>query len=226
MTTNKPFILTLDGPSGCGKSAVTQILANTLKWHALDSGAIYRFFAWYKLSNPDDSTQTCMCQINFNDLEFQQAGVGQVSQVFFKNQDISKIIRTNEVAKAASLISAKPEVRDYLFNFQRSFAKPPGLIAEGRDMGTVIFPEANLKVFMTAAAEIRAERRMKQLNMHYNSVTFTQLVDEIEARDKRDAERAFSPMRPAEDAALLDTSEMSIQQTVQWILDQIHPPNL
>ena len=204
-------VLTIDGPSGSGKGTISRLVATRLGWHYLDSGALYRAVGiaagW---SDLDLSDASALVRCTFDtEVGFRDDGDGE-PRVIVNGVDATLELRTETAGAAASAIAAIPEVRSALKERQRAFRKPPGLVADGRDMGTVIFPDAAHKVFLTASAEERAERRYKQLKDKGVSVTIDGLLREILARDARDASRAVAPLRPATDAVLIDTTGLPI----------------
>ncbi|KAF1687930.1 cytidylate kinase [Pseudoxanthomonas broegbernensis] len=211
-------VLTIDGPSGAGKGTVSRIAASRLGWHYLDSGALYRAVgvaaSWADL---DLSDPAALVRCTFDtSIEFRDGAEGL--RVLVNGTDATGELRLETTGTLASAIAAIPEVRAALKERQRAFRRPPGLVADGRDMGTVIFPDATAKVFLTASAEERARRRHKQLKEKGVPVTFAGLLREILARDARDAQRAVAPLRPAEDAVLIDTTGLSIEAAVERVL--------
>ncbi|HVI60219.1 MAG TPA: (d)CMP kinase [Luteimonas sp.] len=215
-------VLTIDGPSGSGKGTISRAVARRLGWHYLDSGALYRAVGlaagWADL-DLDDAGALVRCAFDTR-IEFRDAPGGE-PRVLVDEYDATDELRTETAGAAASAIAAIPEVRAALKDRQRAFRQPPGLVADGRDMGTVIFPGARFKVFLTASAEERAERRYKQLKDKGVSVTLDGLLREILARDARDANRAVAPLRPAEDAVRIDTTGIGIEDVVGRVLDVV-----
>ncbi len=204
-------VITLDGPSGAGKGTIASLLAQRLGWHFLDSGALYRVLGLAALRRGLDLEDVLALAglagglpVSFRD-----------DQVWLEGEEVSSEIRTEEAAAAASRVAAIPAVREALLDWQRRCARPPGLVADGRDMGTVVFPAAPLKIFLTASAEERAHRRYNQLKEKGLDVNFTNLVGEIRERDERDSRRAVAPLRPAEDAFELDTTGLSIEEVTE-----------
>ena len=217
-------VLTIDGPSGSGKGTISRRVAQRLGWHYLDSGAMYRAIGvaagWADLDLTDpDALERCAsaAQIGFRD-----DADGEL-RVLVNGVDATDELRTETAGAAASAIAAIPEVRAALKDRQRDFRQAPGLVADGRDMGTVIFPDAAVKVFLTASAEERAERRYKQLKDKGVSVTLAGLLREILARDARDAQREVAPLRPAEDACHIDTTGLGIEAVVERVLALVKP---
>ncbi len=219
MTDAAAPVLTIDGPSGAGKGTVSRIAASRLGWHYLDSGALYRAVgvaaSW---ANLDLSDASALVRCTFDTaISFREQADGDL-RVIVNDVDATDELRLETAGAVASAIAAIPEVRAALKDRQRAFRQPPGLVADGRDMGTVIFPDAPFKVFLTASADERAERRYKQLKDKGVSVTIDGLLREILARDARDAQRTVAPLRPAEDAVLIDTTGLSIDAVVERVL--------
>lgn len=213
-------VVTLDGPGGAGKGTISYMLAKKLGWHLLDSGAMYRVLALaavnHGISLDDEKQLGELAEVL--DVAFRPADDSPVCEVILEGRNVSKDIRTESAGNNASLVAAFPAVRAGLLARQKAFQLPPGLIADGRDMGTVVFPDAKVKIFLTASAEERASRRYKQLKEKGFDVSLRDLCSEIKERDERDANRAVSPLRPAEDAVLLDSTDMSIDAVFEKVL--------
>ncbi|MGY3916539.1 (d)CMP kinase [Aeromonas australiensis] len=211
-------VMTIDGPSGAGKGTLCQLLAEKLGWHLLDSGAIYRVLSLAALHHDvalDNEASLVPLAANL-DVQFQVEG-DQV-KVILEGEDVSRTIRSQEVSDAASKVAIFPRVREALLRRQRAFRQAPGLIADGRDMGTVVFPEAEVKIFLDASAEERAQRRYKQLQDKGFDVNFERLLTEIRERDDRDRNRAVAPLKPAEDALVVDSTAMTIDEVLATVL--------
>jgi cytidylate kinase len=210
-------IVTIDGPSGSGKGTISRGLASRLRWHLLDSGALYRLVALAaaRRGNPDDPEDLAGIARSM-DVSF--GSVGGAEQVLLDGEDATVALRTEEAGEAASRVAAVPAVREALLQRQRDFARPPGLVADGRDMGTVVFPSADLKVFLTATADERAMRRHKQLKGKGIDVSLRDLSWDIAQRDARDASRPVAPLRPAPDARTIDSTDLSPEEVIARIL--------
>src|SRR5688572_20770420 len=218
MKPNVP-IVTIDGPSSSGKGTISRLVAARVGWHLLDSGALYRLVALggiLRNLDPDDVEEHVAVARSMK-VQFGSEGNGE-EQVLLDGQDVTRRIRTEQAGAGASRVAAWPAVRAALTDRQRAFAEPPGLVADGRDMGTVIFPEAQLKVFLTASAEERAQRRHKQLIEKGPAASLAALSREIAERDLRDSTRQVAPLRPAPDAHLLDSTGLSIDAVVERVL--------
>ena len=212
-------VLTIDGPSGSGKGTISRRVARELGWHYLDSGALYRavgLAAGWTDIDLSDAAALVRCTFDTT-IGFLEDGHDE-PRVIVDGIDATDEIRMETAGAAASAIAAIPEVRTALRDRQRAFRQAPGLVADGRDMGTVIFPDADPKVFLTASADERAERRYKQLKDKGVSVTLAGLLREILARDARDANRAVAPLRPAPDAVCIDTTGLGIDAVVERVL--------
>ncbi|MCW8871696.1 MAG: (d)CMP kinase [Xanthomonadales bacterium] len=211
-------VIAIDGPGGSGKGTIAALLAERLGWRLLDSGALYRLVAVAAMDRgiaADDEAALGSLAAGL-DVEFAVADHGMV--VWLDGRDITSRLRSEEVSAFSSRAAALPAVRAALVHLQRGFLRPPGLVADGRDMGTVIFPDARLKIFLTASAEARAKRRHKQLKEKGESVNLSRLFREIKKRDDRDRSRAVSPLMAAPDAHLIDSTELSIDEVLQKIL--------
>lgn len=213
-------ILTIDGPSGAGKGTVATRIASIKGWHFLDSGALYRITAYAALRDGvalDDEAALSELAAGLPVSFEVDPGTGEV-RVILAGEDIGDAIRSEEAGNAASKVAAIPGVRAALLQRQRDFHRAPGLVADGRDMGTVVFPNADTKVFLTASAEERARRRHKQLSDKGISANLRALADEIAERDARDSQRAVSPLKPAADALTIDSSQLGIDDVVRKVL--------
>jgi CMP/dCMP kinase len=215
-------VITIDGPGGTGKGTLCHALARELGWHCLDSGAIYRAFAlaaeWLELKLSQISELEDLA--HQLDLYFDTTPEDGHS-VFLNQKNVSEIIRSEHCGQLASQYAAIPEIRQALLERQRQFAKLPGLVTDGRDMGTIVFPDASLKIFLTASVEERAQRRLLQLQAKGNDVTLEQVVDELSRRDERDKNRAVAPLQAAKDAIIIDTTAKSIGQVLEIVLQLI-----
>jgi len=214
-------VIAIDGPGGSGKGTITTRLARHLGWHFLDSGALYRLTALSAIKNGADlDNETGLGEIAAKlNIRF-DAGEDGVIKIL-DGQDVSNLLRHEDTAAVASQIAAIPAVRAALASRQRQFRQLPGLVADGRDMGTVIFPDAKLKIFLTASAEVRAERRYKQLKDKGERVKLTRLFRDIKARDLRDQSRSIAPLRPAEDAVIIDSTNLDIDEVFEKVLSLI-----
>ena len=213
-------ILTIDGPSGAGKGTVSRRVAKKIGWHYLDSGSIYRSVAIALMQNNADITNTNQILSVASTLELAFECNDELT-VKLNGQDVTSQLATETTGNVASQIAVIPEVRRTLLQKQKDFKQPPGLVADGRDMGTVVFPEAKIKVFLTASAAERAQRRYKQLMEKGIDVNIAQITSEIEARDARDKERAAAPLVQAPDAHYIDSSGMTIDEVIAQVLSLV-----
>ncbi len=221
LNSNSAQVVTIDGPSGAGKGTLSQLVARNLGYHLLDSGALYRLVALAAMDQGVDiSDQEPVARVASSlDVRFDVSG-DQV-RTFLEGRNVSRAIREEAVSKGASIVAAYPPVREALLQRQRDFRQAPGLVADGRDMGTTVFPDAEVKIFLTASPEARAQRRFKQLREQGVDVNLDELIADIRERDKRDSERSVSPLKPAEDAYVLDSTDLSIGQVLAEILARV-----
>ena len=213
-------VLTLDGPSGVGKGTVASIIAQKLDWHLLDSGAIYRAFAIVANNNDikiDDIDDLLKLANNF-DISFKLNSNHEPLNVYLNNVEVSSELRTEKTAALASQFAKIESLRKTLLVKQRQFKKLPGLVADGRDMGTVVFPDASFKVFLTAEVEERAKRRLKQLQEMGIAGNISSTLAEVKKRDERDVNRQYSPLKPAKDALIIDTTNLSINEVITKVM--------
>ncbi len=222
-------VVTIDGPSGAGKGTICHLLAKKLGWQLLDSGAIYRVLALAALHHnvEIDNEESISLLAAHLDVQFLTGNDDDAIKVVLEGEVVTNDIRTQECSNAASKIAAFPRVREALLRRQRAFQTEPGLIADGRDMGTVVFPEAPAKIFLTASAEERAERRYNQLQDKGFDVKIDRLLAEIKERDDRDMNRAVAPLKPAVDALVVDTTGINIEKVLEIVFEHIkkHLPN-
>ena len=211
---NSVPVLTIDGPSGSGKGTLAAWMAAELGWHLLDSGALYRIVAAVAVrSGQDVDAEQTMCALAESlNIAFPDG------KVMVDGLDLTDEIRTEDIGVMASRVAALPAVRSAILELQRSFVQTPGLVADGRDMGTVVFPDAGLKIFLDASAEARAQRRYNQLKNKGLSVSLRGLLEQIEERDARDRQRATAPLKPATDAMLIDSTQMTIQEVCNTVM--------
>ncbi|MGP8307743.1 (d)CMP kinase [Vibrio sp. YIC-376] len=214
-------VVTVDGPSGAGKGTLCMLLAKKLGFQLLDSGAIYRVLALAAIHHGVDTESEDALVPLATHLDVQFIAEGDLVKVILEGEDVSGELRKEETGMAASKVAALPRVREALLRRQRAFEAAPGLVADGRDMGTVVFPHAQAKIFLDASAEERANRRLKQLQGKGLDVRFADLLSEIQERDDRDRNRPVAPLRPAEDALVLDSTSMTIDEVVEKALQYI-----
>ena len=215
-------VIAIDGPSGSGKGTIARRVADALGWHLLDSGALYRLVALaaarkgVSLDDPDGVAEVARTlKVRFDSDEMGS------ELIVLEREDVTLEVRTEEAGAGASQVAAIPAVRQALLERQRAFQRAPGLVADGRDMGSHVFPDAKLKIFLTASAEERARRRHKQLKDKGLDVSLAALSRDIEDRDRRDSERSVAPLKPTEDARILDSSGQSIEAVTQTVLDWV-----
>lgn len=207
-------VIAIDGPSGSGKGTVAHAVAGILGFHYLNSGALYRTVALAALESGTDLENALVLR----DIALNLMAKFDGESVVLGGRDVTDVVRSEAVSLAASRIAGLPEVRDALLERQRALRQPPGLVADGRDMGSVVFPDALLKIYLTASTEERAKRRYKQLMDKGLHATMTPLLQDIRERDKRDSARSVAPLRQSADAALLDTTQMSVEEVVAQVL--------
>jgi cytidylate kinase len=215
-------VLTIDGPGGAGKGTICQMVAKQLGWHLLDSGALYRLtaLAAQKHGVALDNESSVAVLAKHLDVQFMPQDEGLVNTIL-EGEDVSGDIRTEEVGAMASKVAALPEVRQALLERQRDFAQAPGVVADGRDMGTVVFPQAPVKIYLTASAEERAKRRFLQLQEKGKTADIEKILSEIVERDERDMNREVAPLKPAIDALVVESTNMSIEQVLDVVVTEL-----
>ncbi len=220
-TIGTPTVIAIDGPSGSGKGTLSQLLAKKIGFHLLDSGALYRLVALAALKqgvNIQDERQVEQVAAQL-DVRFDITD--ESTRILLSGEDVTSAIRNEIISMNASVVAAYPGVREALLKRQRDFRQLPGLVADGRDMGTTVFPDADIKIFLTASAEARAQRRYKQLVEKGESVDMNALIKDIQERDERDSKRTVSPLKPAADAILLDSTQMTIEEVLEAMLSLV-----
>lgn len=220
-TIGTPTVIAIDGPSGSGKGTLSQLLAKKIGFHLLDSGALYRLVALAALKQ----------EINIQDEQHVEQVAAQLdvrfditdesTRILLNDEDVTNAIRSEIISMNASVVAAYSGVREALLKRQRDFRQLPGLVADGRDMGTTVFPDADIKIFLTASAEARAQRRYKQLVEKGERVDMNALIKDIQERDERDSKRTVSPLKPAADAILLDSTQMTIEEVLEAMLSLV-----
>ncbi|MCW8885019.1 MAG: (d)CMP kinase [Motiliproteus sp.] len=217
-------IVTVDGPSGSGKGTICKLLAQRFGWHLLDSGALYRVLGLAAEHHgvdlaDEDALEVLAAHL---DVQFKSSAESEGVQVVLEGEEVTAAIRTETCSQAASVVAAIGKVRAALLERQRAFAEEPGLVADGRDMGTVVFPQADVKIFLTASAEERANRRYKQLMHKDTGASLQQVLDDIKARDDRDMNRAVAPLKPAKDALVLDSTVLTIDEVLERVVQEVN----
>ena len=221
MTNAEPYVVTIDGPGGSGKGSLARNVATELGFHLLDSGAIYRLLALKATRKGVDLDDADALLQLLDDFDIRFESGAELSIPFLDGEDVSAELRTESSGDAASRVARHAAVREALLDVQRGFFKPPGLVADGRDMGTVVFPDARFKFFLYASVEIRAQRRYKQLISMGLSANIAHLQADMTERDERDRNRSASPLVPAEDALVVDSSLMDLSQVTELVLSHI-----
>lgn len=218
---NQAPVITIDGPSGSGKGTIACGLAKRLNWHYLDSGALYRAIAWAVLQEKIDPSEHEKLEALLNRLDIEIKESGSEYRLFVNGEDVTIPIRTEEVGNTSSRLSAIPMVRAALLQKQRDFQRSPGLVTDGRDMGTVVFPKAKLKFYLVADLKERAKRRLKQLKLEENDASLREIEAFLAKRDLRDENRRISPAKPASDVIMIDTTFLSVPQVLEKVSEHV-----
>ena len=213
-------VITIDGPSGVGKGTISEYLSDDLKWNYLNSGALYRSIAWVAINDSINLSDIIGLEEASKNIQFSLRN--KKLKIEYKNLEINSLIYNEEVAKIASKVSSKSEVRQSIITIQRAFKKEPGLVAEGRDMGSVIFPEAKLKIFLTASIDTRAQRRFKQLKDREFNVSLPALIKDLDARDRRDKERKNSPLVIPDGAFVIETDDLTVLEVKKAVKEKVN----
>ena len=220
-THGTPTVITIDGPSGSGKGTLSQLLAKKIGFHLLDSGALYRLVALAALKQGINIQDEQQVEKVAAQLDVRFDITAEHTRILLSGEDVTRAIRSEIISMNASVVAAYPGVREALLKRQRDFRQLPGLVADGRDMGTTVFPDADIKIFLTASAEARAQRRYKQLVEKGEPVDINALIKDIQERDERDSKRTVSPLKPAADAILLDSTQMTIEEVLEAMLNLV-----
>ena len=220
-THGTPTVITIDGPSGSGKGTLSQLLAKKIGFHLLDSGALYRLVALAALKQGVNIQDEQQVEKVAAQLDVRFDITAEHTRILLSDEDVTRAIRSEIISMNASVVAAYPGVREALLKRQRDFRQLPGLVADGRDMGTTVFPDADIKIFLTASAEARAQRRYKQLVEKGEPVDINALIKDIQERDERDSKRTVSPLKPAADAILLDSTQMTIEEVLEAMLNLV-----
>ncbi len=216
-------VITIDGPGGTGKGTISKMLAKRLGWHFLDSGILYRALAMasQKHEIPFDAQEPLTQLASHLDVRFSTSSQGSMTEIYLEGEEVSQVIRSEACGNIASQVSQWPPVREALLQRQRAFRELPGLVTDGRDMGTVVFPDAPLKIFLAASPEERAKRRQQQLKEMGIDVTLSSLLEELRVRDSRDQEREVSPLVAAADAEVVDTTSLTIDEVFARVMREV-----
>ena len=218
---NKMVSIAIDGPAGAGKSTIARAASKELGYIYVDTGALYRSIGLYMIRHGISLQDAEAIAFNVENVQIELKFIQGEQRVFLGEEDVSDLIRTPEVSMAASAVSAVPKVRQFLLDLQKDMAKKNNVVMDGRDIGTVVLPNADVKIFLTASAEERAKRRCKELEEKGQAVSYQEVLTDIQQRDYNDSHREIAPLKQAEDAVLLDTSHLDLQQSIQALLDLV-----